>query len=82
MNIKIKIEPKIKNCPWCGSKSVVLKEEGGSVGDYTVQCSKRYEHDCPTVIFYEHTKKEAIKKWNRRPKNLFEKIKKFFLGKS
>ena len=59
---------KLKPCPFCGEKAVVI-ENYGNYRAFEVFCG------CGGRVAYYETKKEAIKAWNRRANEHFTIIK-------
>ncbi len=49
---------KLKPCPFCGSKEIVVIENGGT---YDVHC-----RNCGCGSPYRYKKEDVIKAWNRR----------------
>ena len=61
-------KPKLKPCPFCGSKTIYISEV-----HYEVECSRytsevHYEVECSRclVMMKSYTLENAIKKWNTR----------------
>lgn len=61
------IKQEIKNCPFCGSKAELVRDN--RIGLYAVQCT---ECKCMTTFQFdfgkgkEESKRKAIEVWNRR----------------
>lgn len=63
----MKREPKLKRCPWCGTKATVEEVQKAMGIRKTVGCATQYCYGYQSFAAFD-TRREAIIAWNRRSK--------------
>lgn len=57
-------QPKLKPCPFCGAKAMLVYCVHGVGANWGVECTETHAHR----IEFSGTQDEIIKEWNRRAK--------------